>query len=237
MQARLHGATRKHAEVSVCSPKRAGRPRLGEYGVQGLQARSWCGTSDGRRVWGANWSRAAGSKAPLAENASPSGVLAPPGSAPGVPLRSPAAEAVAALPGAVDEALSVFAFLLDGGVQNGLVQKVNLKHTRGVVRTGTSNSRFSLLKKHLKTRWESCSHHKNGWWRGTGLAQVPPHSPCQPWMLVVSLARGHGLRMPHPVAVGTRRSPVALPPCVGELGSPWGEKFTQVWSMFVMRRD
>lgn len=65
-------------------------------------------------------------QAPLAKNVSPSGVLAPPGSAPGVPLRSPAAEAVAALPGAVDEALSVFAFLLDGGVQNGLVQEVDL---------------------------------------------------------------------------------------------------------------
>ena len=69
----------------------------------------------------------------------------PPGSAPGVPLRSPAAEAVAALPGAVDEALSIFAFFLDGGIQNGLVQEVDLRDTGRAVRRGRNGSRFSPL--------------------------------------------------------------------------------------------
>lgn len=68
-----------------------------------------------------------------------------PGLTPGIPLRSPAAEAVAALPGAVDEALGVFAFLLDGGVQNGLVQEVDLEHTRRAVGKGMNDSRFSPL--------------------------------------------------------------------------------------------
>lgn len=62
------------------------------------------------------------------------------GLAPGVPLRSPTAEAVTALPRAVDEALSILAFLLDGSIQNGFVQEVNLKHPCGAVRRGIDPS-------------------------------------------------------------------------------------------------
>lgn len=51
----------------------------------------------------------------------------PSGLTPGVSLCPPTAQAVAALPGAVDEALSILTFLLDSCVQNGLVQEVDLQ--------------------------------------------------------------------------------------------------------------
>lgn len=47
-------------------------------------------------------------------------------SAPGVPGGPAAAETVAPLPGAVDEAQGVFKFLLDGSFMDGLVRKVYL---------------------------------------------------------------------------------------------------------------
>lgn len=50
----------------------------------------------------------------------------PSGLTPGVSLCPPTAQAVAALPGAVDEALSILTFLLDSCVQNGLVEEVDL---------------------------------------------------------------------------------------------------------------
>lgn len=119
--------------------QRAARPRLqaecGGDGVQDphLQARCWWGLSDGRRVWGASWPQGRWLQAPCcarslkAPQGVPPAVLPLPGLTPGVPLRSSAAQAVAALPGAVDEALSVLALLLDSGIQNGLVQEVDLK--------------------------------------------------------------------------------------------------------------
>lgn len=50
------------------------------------------------------------------------------GLTPGVPLGPAPAQAVAALPGAVDEALGVLTFLLHSSIQNGLVLEINLKH-------------------------------------------------------------------------------------------------------------
>lgn len=116
-------------EVSSCSPKRAGHPQRGGDEVQGpcLQAPSWWGA----RAMAGGFGVPLGCRAVGYRPCSPKLVPRDPSSpraglAPGVPLRSPAAEAVAALPRAVDEALSVLAFLLDGSIQNGLVQEVNL---------------------------------------------------------------------------------------------------------------
>lgn len=77
-----------------------------------------------------------GSETPWQHTAVPKPVSPPPSglptelpshaSAPGVPGGPATAQAVAPLPGAVDEAQGVFKFLLDGSFLDGLVRKVDL---------------------------------------------------------------------------------------------------------------
>lgn len=67
-----------------------------------------------------------GHLAPKQHGDTPQCLLCSHASAPGVPGGSASAEAVASLPGTVDEAQGVFEFLLDGSFMNRLVREVNL---------------------------------------------------------------------------------------------------------------
>lgn len=157
-QGRLHGCTRKAAELGLASSvvKRLVSPQnvldvpdsVGSVvGTGSMPAgTALVGTERWQEGLGCQLAAGQPGTGPALRKWAPVSRPSPrPGLTPGVPLRSPAAEAVAALPGAVDEALSVFALLLDGGVQNGLVQEIDLKHTRWGGQSGEEQTTATSL--------------------------------------------------------------------------------------------
>lgn len=103
----------------------------GEEGAGCTAGQGWLRPQHGHRdhEMAGGWDAAAHRRCPCPLRASGLSVSRPPpsGLTPGVSLCPPTAQAVAALPGAVDEALSILTFLLDSCVQNGLVQEVDLQ--------------------------------------------------------------------------------------------------------------